>query len=110
YSKNILEGYKIKRPIEVVSNGIDLDFWTRKKGDRENFYKKYGLDPKKKSIISVGLFIKRKGILDFVKLAKRLPQYEFVWFGKLNLNLCTSDVKNAVKTDLPNLHFPGYVN
>lgn len=110
YSKNILKGYKIKRPIEVVSNGIDLDFWTRKKGDRENFYKKYKLDPKKKSIISVGLFIKRKGILDFVKLAKRLPQYEFVWFGKLNLKLCTSDVQKAVKTDLPNLHFPGYVD
>lgn len=26
YSKRILEGYKLKREIEVVSNGIDLDF------------------------------------------------------------------------------------
>lgn len=110
YSKNILKAYNLNRPIEVLSNGIDLDFWTKKDNDRKNFYKKYKLDPKKKSIISVGLFIKRKGIIDFVALAKKLPQYEFIWFGKLNLNLCTSDVQKAVKTKLTNLHFPGYVD
>lgn len=109
YSRKILEGYKLDREIKVVSNGIDLDFWKKKDGDRENFYKKYELDKNKKSIISVGLFIYRKGILDFVELAKRLPQYEFVWFGELNLNLVPENIKRAVKTDLKNLHFPGYV-
>lgn len=110
YSKNILESYKIGREIKVVSNGIDLDFWKGKKEDRKNFYQRYGLDKDKKSIISVGLFIERKGILDFVDLAKRLPQYEFVWFGELNLTLVPEKIKKAVQTDLKNLHFPGYVN
>lgn len=110
YSKNILESYKIGKEIKVVSNGIDLDFWKGKKEDRENFYQRYGLDKNKKSIISVGLFIERKGILDFVDLAKKLPQYEFVWFGELNLNLVPEKIKKAVQTDLKNLHFPGYVD
>lgn len=78
YSKNILETYKIGREIKVVSNGVDLDFWKKKENDRENFYKRYKLDKNKKSIISVGLFIERKGILDFVDLAKNFP----------NTNLC----------------------
>lgn len=110
YSKNILESYQIGKEIKVVSNGIDLDFWKGKKEDRKNFYQRYGLDKNKKSIISVGLFIERKGILDFVDLAKRLPQYEFVWFGELNLTLVPEKIKKAVQTDLKNLHFPGYVN
>lgn len=110
YSKNILDSYKIGKEIKVVSNGVDLDFWKKKENDRENFYKRYKLDKNKKSIISVGLFIERKGILDFVDLAKKLPQYEFVWFGELKLSLVPEKIKKAVKTDLKNLHFPGYVS
>lgn len=110
YSKKILDSYGMGREIKVVSNGIDLDFWKGKKEDRKNFYKRYKLNENKKSIISVGLFIQRKGIIDFVELAKKLPQYEFVWFGKLDLKIVPENVKRAVNTDLPNLHFPGYVN
>lgn len=108
YSKKLLESYQLKRPIEVVSNGIDLDFWKAKEGDRENFYKRYGLDENKKSVVSVGLFIKRKGILDFVELAKAFPQYEFIWFGNLNLKLVPEEINAAISTKLDNLHFPGY--
>lgn len=109
YSKGILETYKLKPPIEVVSNGIDLDFWRKKKNDRENFYKKYKLNPNKKSLISVGLPIKRKGIDDFVSLAEKMPEYEFVWFGKLNPKVLPADIKKAMDKKLPNLHFPGYI-
>lgn len=110
YSKNILQSYEIGKEIKVVSNGIDLDFWKEKTEDRKNFYQRYGLDKNKKSIISVGLFIERKGILDFVDLAKRLPQYEFIWFGELNLALVPEKIKKVVQTDLKNLHFAGYVD
>ncbi len=108
YSKKLLETYELKRPIEVISNGIDLNFWQKKEGDRENFYERYGLDENKKSVVSVGLFIKRKGILDFVELAKTFPEYEFVWFGNLNLKLVPEEISEAISTKLDNLHFPGY--
>lgn len=35
--------------------------------------------------MGVGLYIERKGILDFVELAKRLPEYKFIWFGYSSL-------------------------
>lgn len=110
YSKKILETYGLNRPIEVVSNGIDLDFWQKKLSDRENFYKKYGLDTEKKSIISVGLPIKRKGIDDFLRLARRMPQYEFVWFGKLDRALMSPEIKKEMEDVPDNFHTPGYVS
>lgn len=110
YSKNILKSYKLGKKIEVVSNGIDLDFWTRKACDREIFYKKYGLDEKKKSLISVGLPIKRKGIDDFIKLGQSLPQYEFLWFGKLDRSLMSPSIKKLIDEAPINVKFPGYVN
>lgn len=110
YSKNILKTYKLKRDIEVVSNGIDLDFWKQKRGDRENFYKKYKLDPSKKTVISVGLPIKRKGIDDYINLAKKMPEYEFLWFGKLNPAIIPGEIKKLIDSKPGNLHFPGYVS
>ena len=110
YSKKILETYGLDRPIEVVSNGIDLDFWQGKKDDRENFYKKYKLDPKKKTIVSVGLPIKRKGIDDFINLARKMPQYEFIWFGKLDKALMSPEIKKDIENSPDNFHTPGYVD
>ena len=110
YSKQILKSYNLKRDIKVVSNGIDLDFWKAKSDDREEFYEKYKLDKSKKSIISVGLPIKRKGIDDFIKLAATMPEYEFVWFGKLNPAVLPADIKKAMDKKIENLHFPGYIS
>ena len=110
YSKNILKGYSLEPDIEVVSNGIDLDFWQEKEGDRQRFYDKYGLDKGKKSIISVGLPIKRKGIDDFISLARSMDDYEFVWFGKLNRAIMPADIKRLIDKAPANVHFPGYVS
>lgn len=108
YSKGILEEYKIKKPIEVISNGIDLDFWKPIENAREELIKKFGLSGRK-IVISVGLYIKRKGILDFVELAKSMPEYDFVWFGYTNPTLLPPEINTAINTKLPNLFFPGYV-
>ena len=59
--------------------------------------------------MSVGLYIGRKGIVDFVELAKRLPQYHFIWFGYNPLWQVPHKIRKAVRTRLPNLHFPGYI-
>lgn len=110
YSKRILEGYGLKKPIVNISNGIDLDFFKKDTEGSRRFREKYHFTKQDKIIISVGLYIERKGILDFVELAKAMPEYKFIWFGYTNLSTVTSEVKKAVETKLPNLYFPGYVN
>lgn len=110
YAKKLLEGYGLKKPVVSISNGVDLEYFKRDNDAGMHFREKYHLEKEDKVIISVGLYIERKGILDFVELAKTMPEYQFIWFGYTNLNTVPSKIKKAVKTKLPNLFFPGYVN
>lgn len=110
YSKKLIESYGIKKPVVSISNGIDTGYYSREKGSRERFREKYGFSNDDKIIMSVGLFIKRKGILDFIELAKEMPQYKFIWFGYTDTKLLPAEIQKALKTKLPNLYFPGYVS
>ena len=110
YSKALLESYDIQKPIYVVSNGIDLDFWKATEEEKIDFRKKYQIAENEKLIISVGLIIKRKGVIDFIEMAKALPEYKFMWFGNFNLNMVPRDVRVAVENAPSNLIFPGYIS
>lgn len=109
YSKKLLVSYGIKQPIYPVSNGIDLSFYETKPTDRTEFRDSYGYSDDDKIIMSVGMLFDRKGILDFVKMAKNMPDYKFIWFGTTNVLLLPPKVQRAVRTKLPNLSFPGYI-
>lgn len=109
YSKRLLDTYGIGRDIYAVSNGIELDFFKPDKELGKKFRDTYGYKPSDKVIIGIGLYIERKGIVDFVELAKRLPEYKFIWFGYSPLAAATRPVKEAVNTKLDNLIFAGYV-
>ena len=110
YSKRLLENYNIGRPIHAISNGLETKFFERNEKAGEEFRKTYGYSKKDKIIVGIGLYIERKGILDFVELAKRLPDYKFIWFGYSPLWASPRKIKKAVTTKLPNLYFAGYVD
>lgn len=109
YSKRLLEDYHLNRPIYAISNGIHVPFFEKNESYRKEFRKKYHYQDHDKVIMGVGLYLKRKGILDFVELAKRMPEYKFIWFGYLDLKLVPKEIKVAVETKLDNLKFAGYV-
>lgn len=110
YSKKLLTGYGIEKPIYAISNGIDLSFYRNSENCKSEFRSKYGYTEKDKIVMSVGLFFERKGILDFIKLAYAMPDYKFIWFGKTPLISVPYKIRQAVKTKLPNLTFAGYVS
>lgn len=109
YSKRLLEGYGIENPITAISNGINIDFFKKNIKLGKEFRKKFNYKETDKIIMGVGLYIERKGILDFVELAKRLPEYKFIWFGYSPLIASPAKIKKAVTTKLDNLIFAGYV-
>lgn len=109
YSKRLLENYSLNRPIKAISNGVDTEFFERDEKAGKSFRRKYGYKAKDKVIVGIGLYIERKGILDFVELAKRLPEYKFIWFGYSPLWASPRKIKKAVATKLDNLTFAGYV-
>lgn len=110
YSAKLLGTYGIQKPVYVLSNGIDTEFYSKRKEDRETFRKKYGYSEDDKIVMSVGLWIKRKGIMDFAALAERMPQYRFIWFGESDLHTVPGDIREIVEQKLPNLKFAGYVD
>lgn len=112
YSKQLLESknYKIRRPVYSLSNGIDTKFWKPDAAAGRRFRNKYGIPDQKKTAVSVGHYIDRKGILDFIEMGKRMPEMEFYWFGYTNLYLIPAKIRRAIRQAPANVHFPGYVN
>lgn len=110
YSKKLLKSYGIKNDIYVVSNGVELKNFKCSKQAENEFRKKYDLKKEEKVIIGIGLYIERKGIIDFVELAKKMPEYKFIWFGYSPLIFARRKVRKAVNTKLNNLIFAGYVD
>ena len=109
YSKKLLESYGIDKKIYAISNGIEIEKFKHNEELAQLFRKKYNYTKEDKIIIGIGLYIERKGIVDFVELAKRLPQYKFIWFGHSPLLAAGKAVRDAVNTKLDNLLFAGYV-
>lgn len=110
YSKKLLESYGVFNvPITDISNGIDTKFFKHDDKLGKEFRNQYGFKDNDKVIMGVGLYIERKGILDFVELAKRLPEYKFIWFGYSPLIASPLRIRKAVNTKLDNLIFAGYV-
>lgn len=111
YSKHLLESYKglENKKIYAISNGIEIDFFKKDEKLGKKFRKDYGIKDNEKVIIGIGLYIERKGIIDFVELAKRMSEYKFIWFGYSPLIASTKEVRKAINTKLDNLTFAGYV-
>ena len=108
YSKGLLEKYNLSRPIIAISNGIDMKFFERNEENGKKFRKDFGYKESDKIVMAIGLYLERKGILDFVEMAKRMPEYKFIWFGYSPLIFSPRKIRKAVNTKLDNLYFAGY--
>lgn len=109
YSKKLLENYGLKN-IYAISNGVDTEFFKKDKELGKSFRKKYGFNEDDKVIVGIGLYLERKGILDFIELAKRMPEYKFIWFGHTSAAIIPEKINIAIKTAPKNLSFPGHVS
>lgn len=110
YSKKVLKSYGIDKPIHDISNGIDLDRFKRDEDKVKKFREYFNLKPEDKVIISVGLYFERKGLPDFMEVAKALPDYKFIWFGHTALASVTQKVRDAISEKPDNVILPGYIS
>ena len=109
YSKKLLESYGIELPIYPISNGIDINRYAYDEEKVKAYRRYFGIQEGEKVIISVGLYFERKGILDFVEVAKALPDYKFIWFGYTPLVSIPKEVRDVINDHPNNVYFPGYV-
>ncbi|MEY8461758.1 glycosyltransferase [Streptococcus merionis] len=110
YSESLLRSYGITRPISAISNGIELSKYQPNEVKEQAFRQYFNLSAEDKVVVSAGLYFKRKGIVDFVKVAERMPHVRFIWFGQINKHLIPRDVVDIVEKNHPeNVSFPGYI-
>ncbi|MCX4370659.1 MAG: glycosyltransferase family 4 protein [Dysosmobacter sp.] len=110
YSKQLLEGYGLKKPVYSISNGVDTGFFKPNSAARAAFRARYGLGREEKVVVSVGHTIARKGVTEFLDLAERLPDVRFIWFGWTNPKLIPQEIAQAIQHAPANVLFPGYVD
>ncbi len=111
YTKELLQKtLHIKRRIEVLSNGINLSSLDCSKQRAKNFKKRHDI-PDKPLIVSVGFVFIRKGIADFIEIARTLPEYHFVWVGRfLPSPLLPRETKEVLSNAPENVLFTGRID
>ena len=109
YSKKLLQNYGIEVEIEDVSNGIDLGRFNYNEEKVKAFKKYFSIEENQKVVISVGLYFERKGIQDFMEVAKYFPEVKFIWFGYTPMISIPKNVRDLIHDHPRNVILPGYV-
>lgn len=110
YSKQLIASYGVKVPIIAISNGIDLAKYQSSSQKERAFKEHFQVKAGQKIVMCAALYFKRKGIDDFVKVAEKMPDVRFIWFGETNLWTVPRWVRQLVKKNHPsNVEFPGYI-
>lgn len=94
-----LVDYGIARDrITYIPNVVSTkDFYPMKQIEKQKIFQKYGLKAEQFTIISVGQVQTRKGVLDFIEIAKNLPDIQFVWAGGFSFGKITDGYEQLVK-------------
>lgn len=94
-----LEAYKIPRDkIMYIPNYVSkVDFFKKSKKDIENLRKEIGVTKNDFVVLGVGQVQTRKGVLDFVEVAKEMPETTFIWCGGFSFGAITDGYKELKK-------------
>lgn len=74
--------------------------------------RKYSIDKNKFVVLGVGQVQTRKGVLDFIKTAKKLPDVQFVWCGGFSFGCITDgyeELKKVYDNPPENIKFLGII-
>lgn len=109
YAKSLIQSYGVTTPIVAVSNGIDMDKYQKDERKEAVFREFFGIEEGQAVVVCAGLYFRRKGIEDFVKVAEKMPHVRFIWLGSVNKWLIPSAIRKIVEGAHPaNVSFPGY--
>lgn len=109
-----LEKYGIPREKMIyIPNYVSKEqFYVKPMRERALIRAKYNIQEDDFVVIGVGQVQTRKGVLDFVEVAKQLPDVKFVWCGGFSFGKITDgyeELKKVVENPPANVQFPGII-
>ncbi len=81
YVKSWMENHGVHSKLYVIPNGVDCSFFRKSEELGLRFRETHHIPEDAFAVLSVGLMIPRKGIHDFVEVAKRCSDATFIWVG-----------------------------
>lgn len=109
-----LEAYGIPRSkVTYIPNVVSKrNFYKMSDEEKKVLRKKYEIEPNKFVVLCAGQLQIRKGIFDFIEIAKALPEIQFIWAGGFSFGNITSgykEVKEMLENPPTNVKFTGIV-
>ena len=106
--------YGIKRDkITYIPNYVSSKtFYSKSKDDIYKIKKKYEIDQDKFVILCVGQLQKRKGVFDFIEVARQMPDIQFVWAGGFSFKKIShgyEEIQKILDNPPSNVKFLGIV-
>jgi 1,2-diacylglycerol-3-alpha-glucose alpha-1,2-galactosyltransferase len=115
YFIDVLERYGVDRTkVSYIPNFVDSkSFYPLDSNIVPKLRRKYKLESNKFTVLCVGQLQKRKGIFDFIDIAKKMPDVQFAWAGNFAFGKISDGYEEIKKIldDVPeNVHFLGLVD
>lgn len=109
-----LEAYGIDRDkINYIPNYVSKEkFHPISKEEIQNQKEKLGIRREAFVVLGVGQIQTRKGVLDFIEIAEKMPEVQFVWAGGFSFGNITDgykELKKIVENPPENVLFTGIV-
>ncbi len=109
-----LQKYDIpKEKMVYIPNYVSkASFYRKSEEEIRQLKNKFNIKQDRFVVIGVGQVQTRKGVLDFVEVAKKLQDIEFIWCGGFSFGKITdgySDLKEIVDNPPPNVKFLGII-
>ncbi|HEX8932547.1 MAG TPA: glycosyltransferase [Patescibacteria group bacterium] len=107
-AKEQLRSLGVTSRIEIVPNPVNPEVFHKDNKLREAGRKEYNLDPEQFVVLGAGNIIPRKGIEDFIEVAKLFPNMIFIWVGGkpfLNAISATINMQQVLKEIPSNIIF-----
>ena len=106
--------YGIKREkIVYIPNYVYKEkFFKKNKSEVKKIRKELGIADDKFVVLGAGQIQTRKGVVDFVKVAKKMPDVQFVWCGGFSFGKITDgydELKEIVDNPPKNVIFTGII-
>lgn len=102
-----------KEKIKYIPNYVSKDqFFKKNKKEILKIRKKYNISDDKFVVLGVGQVQTRKGVLDFVEVAKKLPDIDFIWCGGFSFGAITDgyeELKKVYENPPKNVKFLGII-
>lgn len=99
-------------PVTYIPNGVNREYFKKNTEIGASFRDLHGIPEGQEVVLSVAQLTPRKGLYDFLALAKQHPEKTFVWIGGFPYGALSKDwmrIRRLKRRCGSNLIFPGYV-